>query len=366
MPITTLPAAQYLPLDDGHRMAWFECGPAQPAAGLAPPPVLVLHGGPGGRSRAASLNWFDGLGLRCIAFDQRGCGDSTPAGACEHNTLARLVADIERLRMQLGLGCWAVVGGSWGSTLALAYAAAHPQRVAGLFLRSSFLASEAEVAHFFAPWSAWLGEAGAQALAGPLGLGAKDPVPGPVQLLQAVTAACSPVTGNALSPGEAQALVARIAAAWDDFEQAQSQPGGLLARPALRWAPRASGAAAAAAHTVPDGGAGDRDPLALALPSSLRVQQHYLAHHCFADDAQRAHWLRQLQALPAQCPVALVHGLQDAVCDPAISRQLLAWRPGATWHEVPGAGHAMDHPALAAALTQAAAQWVARLPGRCP
>ena len=354
MPIATLPPAQYLPLDGLHQLAWFEVGP--------PPgrPVLVLHGGPGGRSRAASLNWFDGLGLRCIAFDQRGCGSSTPAGECRDNSLPLLVADIERLRQHLGVARWAVVGGSWGSTLALAYAASHPERIDGLFLRSSFLASQAEVDAFFAPWSSWLGEAGALALAGPLAWATDGPVPDPVQLLQAVTAACAPGTGNALSPRPAatmddtqrQALVARIAAAWDDFEQAQSLAGGLAARPEARWAPR----------PVKPGA----DPLAPALPPGLQVQLHYLRHHCFADDTQRAHWLHQLRLLPPDRPVMLVHGLQDAVCAPDISRQLAACRAGAVLHEVPQAGHGMDQPALAAALTRAAAQWVASLAEQQP
>ena len=68
MPIAALPEPRYLPLDHGHRMAWFSVGDAEAI------PVIVLHGGPGGRSRVASLNWFDGLGVRCIAYDQRGCG----------------------------------------------------------------------------------------------------------------------------------------------------------------------------------------------------------------------------------------------------------------------------------------------------
>ena len=222
-------------------MAWFSVGDE------AAPPVLVLHGGPGGRSRVPSLNWFDGLGVRCIAFDQRGCGASLPAGECAHNTLALLVADIEALREHLGVARWAVAGGSWGALLAVAYAAQHPARVEGLFLRSAFLGSAAEVDAFFAPWPQWLGPDGAARLGWPQG-GVeglrRGRVPDPVTLLQAVLPSMDGSNvGGPGEPGDTMAA-ARIASAWQAYEAAQSVPGGLLARPAARWLGQAAEAPA--------------------------------------------------------------------------------------------------------------------------
>lgn len=337
-------------------MAWFGVGDE------AAPPVLILHGGPGGRSRVPSLNWFDGLGLRCIAFDQRGCGASEPAGELAHNTLPLLVADIERLREHLGLARWAVAGGSWGALLAVAYAAQHPDRVDGLFLRSAFLGSAAEVAHFFAPWPRWLGDAGAEHLGWPRDVGdlcQTEAVPDPVRLLQAVTTASAPGTGKALGPGEAALRAGRIAQAWQAFEGAQSAAGGLAARPATRWLPEAT----ARRPTVPP----EADPLpaepaaAAGVPASLRVQQHYLHHGCFVDDGQRSTWLATLDRSLVGRPVALVHGSADAVCALGISQALAARWPQARCAWVADAGHDMDQPAMRAALTAAAVAWAEAL-----
>lgn len=325
-------------------MAWFSVGDE------AAPPVLILHGGPGGRSRVPSLNWFDGLGVRCIAHDQRGCGASVPSGECAHNTLERLVADIETLREHLGIDRWAVAGGSWGALLAVAYAAQHPGRVDGLFLRSAFLGGAAEVAAFFAPWSRWLGAEGAARLGWPLddaGRGAA-PVPDPVQLLQSVMP-----SADAGHLGDRR-KAARIGEAWQAFEAAQAAPGGLAARPAARWlagAPAERGAASPgpAAPTVPS------------LSAGLRIQQHYLSHGCFVDDALRAGWLDRLDAALAERPVMLVHGEADAVCAIEVGRGLAARWPWARCRWVPGAGHDMDQPVLRANLTAAAAEWTAAL-----
>lgn len=325
MTLNSLPAWNGLPLDHGHHMAWTSIGDAQA------PPVLILHGGPGGRSRVASVNWFAGLGLRCIVFDQRGCGASTPAGETAHNHTAALVADIERLRTHLGLAGWAVAGGSWGALLAIAYAAQHPARVRGLFLRSAFLGTAQEVAWFFGPWAAWLGDEGASVL-GVAGPHDERFAADPVALLNEAEA-------RALSP----AVAARIGEAWAAYEQAQAAPGGLAANASARWRPAPAPPAA--------------------LAASLRVQWHYLRHGCFVTDAERMQWLRVLDAAAPRWPMALVHGQADAVCNIATSRALAARWAGTVLDEVPGAGHAMDHPALNAALTDAAARWAARWRG---
>lgn len=123
---------------DGHEVYFEQSGhPGAPAA-------LVLHGGPGACSTAQDHRWFDAHHWRVVLMDQRGCGRSRAKELLHANTTTQLVADIEALRQHLGVSRWLLLGGSWGSTLALAYAQAHPQRVAALVLRGVFLGTAAE------------------------------------------------------------------------------------------------------------------------------------------------------------------------------------------------------------------------------
>lgn len=112
-------------------------------------PALALHGGPGGGLSPEMRRFFDPDRYRVVLMDQRGCGRSTPHAEINENTTWDLVADIERVREKLGIEKWLVFGGSWGSTLALAYAAKHPERVAGLVLRGIFLLTKAEINWFY-------------------------------------------------------------------------------------------------------------------------------------------------------------------------------------------------------------------------
>lgn len=112
-------------------------------------PVLFLHGGPGGGCDENSARFFDPTIYRIITFDQRGCGKSTPYASLENNTTWDLVSDIEVIRQQLFIDQWIVFGGSWGSTLALAYAQTHPSRVLGLILRGIFLCRPSEIKWFY-------------------------------------------------------------------------------------------------------------------------------------------------------------------------------------------------------------------------
>lgn len=112
-------------------------------------PVVFLHGGPGGGSDAKQRRFFDPSVYRIVLFDQRGCGQSTPHACLEENTTWDLVADIERLREHLEIERWQVFGGSWGSTLALAYAQTHPERVTELIVRGIFLLRQQEIDWFY-------------------------------------------------------------------------------------------------------------------------------------------------------------------------------------------------------------------------
>ena len=119
-------------------------------------PVLIVHGGPGGGCNPTMRRYHDPRHYRIILFDQRGCGRSTPHASLEENTTQHLVADIELLRVHLGLERWQLFGGSWGSTLSLAYAQAYPDHVAALVLRGIFLARPREVSWFYQDGCNWL------------------------------------------------------------------------------------------------------------------------------------------------------------------------------------------------------------------
>ena len=128
----------WLDVGGGHEIGFEQSG--HPGA----PVALVLHGGPGGSSTAQDHRWFDARHWRVVLMDQRGCGRSRAAELLHANTTADLVADIEALRLHLGIPRWLLLGGSWGSTLALAYAQVHPHRVAALVLRGTFLGTAGE------------------------------------------------------------------------------------------------------------------------------------------------------------------------------------------------------------------------------
>jgi proline iminopeptidase len=133
----------WLPVAGPHEIYYEQCG----APGGKP--AVVLHGGPGGAINPTMRRFFDPQRWRVTLFDQRGCGRSRPNASLEDNTTWALVEDIERLRRHLGVETWTVFGGSWGSTLALAYAITHPKRVAALVLRGVFLLTRREVDWFY-------------------------------------------------------------------------------------------------------------------------------------------------------------------------------------------------------------------------
>src|SRR4051812_35177079 len=135
-------ASGMLPLDATHVMYWEQSGNPRGV------PVLFLHGGPGAGASPTHRRFFDPAFYRIVVFDQRGSGRSTPLGELTANTTAHLVGDIERLRRLLEIDAWLVFGGSWGSTLALAYGEAHPERCLGFILRGIFLCRENEIEWF--------------------------------------------------------------------------------------------------------------------------------------------------------------------------------------------------------------------------
>ncbi|WP_029417812.1 prolyl aminopeptidase [Brevundimonas bacteroides] len=136
-------ASGWMQTDSVHEVYFEECGNPQGQ------PALVLHGGPGGAVNPAMRRYFDPAIYRIILFDQRGCGKSRPNASLEDNTTWTLIEDIERLRERCGVETWTVFGGSWGSTLSLAYAITHPERVKALILRGIFLLTKKELHWFY-------------------------------------------------------------------------------------------------------------------------------------------------------------------------------------------------------------------------
>jgi proline iminopeptidase len=128
-----------LPVGDGHTLYYEQCGNPDGK------PVVFLHGGPGAGCNAKSRRFFDPKRYRIVLFDQRGAGRSKPRAELKNNTTWDLVADIERVREHLKIERWQVFGGSWGSTLALAYAQTHPDRATELVLRGIFLLRRSEI-----------------------------------------------------------------------------------------------------------------------------------------------------------------------------------------------------------------------------
>jgi proline iminopeptidase len=280
----------------GHRLYFEVCGNEQGAS------VLFLHGGPGSSSNPGHRRFFDPSFYRIVLFDQRGCGRSTPGGETHANTTADLLDDIERLRQYLGLERWLLFGGSWGSTLALAYAQAYPERVSGLVLRGVFLASDAEVGWYVEGLQRFLPEA-----------------------------------WDAFSRGVPQpdcaGLIAHYAAALERGDMSAAQ----------RW-----NAYESAAMAVGEASS-DSAPASAGLLARARVQLHYLSSHCFLVPDQLIRGLSRIAHLPA----VLVQGRRDLVCPPATAYTLAQLWPAARLWMVEDAGHNAMHPALRAALVRA-------------
>ncbi len=295
---------QNLPTGDGHTLFVAQYG--QPDA----PAAVVLHGGPGSGTQPSVLEWFDLSRQRVVLFDQRGAGQSQPQGEITNNDSTKLVADIEMIRERLGIERWMVVGGSWGATLALLYAAQHASRLRALVLRGSFLASQRELHWFFQSLRAMVPLAWEQLT---LGWHAEQK--------QQVLA----TLGKQLLHGSEQEAE-DAATRWGAYEEAIMQAmSGKLTLP--------STPSKASARPI----------------GKYRLQAHYLLNACFM---QEADVLAAAQAL-ANTPTVIVHGSHDLVCPPENAARLAKLMPHARLHWVPRGGHTPADPLIAGALREA-------------
>lgn len=301
----------WLDVGDGHQVYWEACG--NPAGA----PALFLHGGPGAGCSVSDRRWFDPARYRILLLDQRGAGRSRPLGRLEANTTGHLVRDIEALRVHLDIRQWLLFGGSWGATLALAWAQCHPQRVSALVLRGVFLATLGERSWLYGPaGAARLRPAGWQRLISKLP---------PSQCLDVVDA-----FSRQLHCGQRTAELG-AARAWLQWEQDLMEP-------------QAPGPQAAAAPQVADS-SGDED----AALASARIGLHFARHAWFLQEGRLLAQAGRLRGIPG----VIVQGSDDRVTPPAAAAALHRAWPGSQLRLVDGAGHACSHPVLAKHLIAA-------------
>lgn len=294
--------------DNGHQLYVAEAGNMD---GI---PAVFLHGGPGSGCQPAHAELFELDRFRIVLPDQRGAGRSTPKGSLAANTTQHLIADLELIREHLGINRWILVGGSWGATLAIAYAEAYPNRVGGAALRAIFLGTSHEV-H-------WALVEGPQILR--------------PDLWQSLVALLPPQERNdpftALSTRVSNpdpAIHVPAACVWGDFERTLSE-----------IAPTSANLLPASLSTVAEG---------RAIPSTPYIENHYFRHSCFLEPGQ----LLRDAGLLAGIPAVLVQGRYDLLCPPRNAAALAAAWQGCDLRIIEGAGHAATDPGIRPALKAA-------------
>lgn len=294
----------HLSVGDGHQIYYERCGRRQA------PAAIYIHGGPGGGFDAKNRGYFDPDAWQVVLFEQRGAGRSRPFADLSHNTTADLVADMERLRSHCGIERWLLFGGSWGATLALAYAQAHPDRVSGLILRGIFLGSREEVDWLYGPEGAaqFYPEAYSAFL---------QPIP-PSRRQDL------PAAYHDYLFGDDKEMQKKCARAWATWE-------GTVSR------------------LVPDLDevrlfAGEGFSLSLA-----RIECHYFVNDCFLPPGALLKGAAGMNGLPG----TIIQGRYDLVCPPAAAWRLHQAWPGSRMQWVDAAGHSASEPGISDALVRA-------------
>lgn len=293
----------YLDVGDGHQIYYERCGTP---GGV---PAAFLHGGPGAGIFPDHRRLFDPEAYDLLLFDQRGCGRSLPHASLEANTTWHLVADIEQLRAHFEIDCWLLFGGSWGSTLALAYAQRHPDRVSALVLRGIFLGDHASIDWFYR-------------------FGASEIFPEQWERF-----------AGAVSPAEPADL---IAAYYDRLRGPRDSVPLELAQAWSQWE-------AATVSLLPDP---DRERAAAEREYAIavaRIETHFFANSCWFDADQ----LLRDAHLIADIPGVIVHGRYDICCSAGNALRLHARWPRSTIEIVEGAGHVFSEAGITDRLVRA-------------
>jgi len=302
----------HLRLDDRHEMYWEESGNPQGA------PVVFLHGGPGAGASPMHRRFFDPAHYRVIIFDQRGAGRSRPHGDLIDNTTPHLIADMEKLRVHLGIEKWVVFGGSWGSTLGLAYAQEYPQRCSALVLRGIFLCRKLEIDWFLYGMRFIFPEAWRR-------FAEYIPEAERTNLLAAYTRRLNNPDPLTHMPAAHQ---------WSIYEGSCST-----------MLPNASMVAHYSENAV-----------ALGL---ARIEAHYFANNIFLPENSLLNNAYRLRLIPG----VIVQGRYDMVCPIISAHDLHAAWPEAEYIVVPDAGHSAWEPGISAQLVAAMERIKARTRG---
>lgn len=303
----------YLAVDDLHELYVEECGNPHGV------PVVFLHGGPGAGCEPWHRQFFDPNRYRIILFDQRGCGRSRPHASLERNTTWDLVADMEKIREHLHIDQWALFGGSWGSTLALAYAQQHPSRVTGMILRGIFLCRQRDIDWFYEQgygveriypdyWQDYLA-----------------PIP-EAERGHMVAAYYKRLTGD---NEIARMQAAKAWACWEG-RTANLQPKESVM-----------------AHFT--------DPYT--AMSVARIEAHYFINQGFLQPNQL---LREAQKI-AHLPGSIIHGRYDMICPLEQAIALHEQWQNADFHIIPACGHAASEPLIQQALVEATESLLVKL-----
>jgi proline iminopeptidase len=292
-----------LKVSGGHEIYYEECGNPHGK------PVLIVHGGPGGGCNATMRRYHDPARYRIVLFDQRGCGRSQPHASLEANTTWDLVADMEQLRVRLGIERWQLFGGSWGSTLALAYAQTHPERVSELIVRGIYMVTRPELEWFYQfgvsemfpdKWERFIA-----------------PIPED-ERGDMMAAYHRRLIG---SDRKAQVEAAR---AWSIFE------GEVIT---LLPDPETSGKFG-------------EDDYAVAF---ARIENHYFVNGGWLEEGQLLRDAHKLHGIPG----VIVHGRYDMPCPAKYAWALHKAWPEAEFHLIEGAGHAFSEPGILDQLIRA-------------
>ncbi len=291
-----------LNLDGRHSMYWEVSG--NPAGR----PVVFLHGGPGAGAGPDHRRFFDPRHYRIVIFDQRGAGRSAPLGELTDNTTQHLIADMERLRDPLGIMRWHVFGGSWGSTLALAYAQAHPARVSALMVRGIFLGSQAEIDWFL------------------YGM-----------------ARIFPENWRNFAAAIPEAERGDLMAA---FQKRLNDPDPKVHLPAARAWSIYEGSCSTLLPSPQTVAAFGEERHALGLS---RIEAHYFRHRAFLAEGQLLNGMATIRNIPA----LIVQGRYDLVCPIETADALHRAWPEADYLVIPDAGHSAMEPGIRRALVAA-------------
>ncbi|OYU89541.1 MAG: prolyl aminopeptidase [Bradyrhizobiaceae bacterium PARB1] len=310
--------SEHLDVGDGHSIYVESVGRTD---GI---PAVYLHGGPGSGCQPDHRRLFDPQRFHTVLFDQRGAGRSRPKGRREHNTLPHLIADMETIRRKFGFEKWLVVGGSWGATLALAYAQAHPERVSGIVLRATFFGTPEELHDVF----------------------------------------------NVILPRHYPGLHEDYLSVLPEAERAEPLPNfyrrildadPTVHIPAIRaW----GGTEAILSEVAPKRTRLDRAALSSStgsMPATPAMEAHYFAHDAFMRPRQLMEDAVKLKGIPG----VIVQGRYDLLCPPVNSHALAARWTDAEVRIVEGAGHSLYDPGVRDAVMRAIADVASKLHTPC-